>query len=147
QQGIEVLAVAITTIHPPEEIATPVRAREVAKQELAQFNQEKIQQLSEAQLRVEQILAEQKKKLVEAEQGVVEKTTKAEQEQKVAVTLAEQKFKVAQTQLEAAKDKSAAIKAKAEADAAVIRFNNTAEVAGLAARVSAFNGDGAAMAR
>jgi hypothetical protein len=124
-----------------------VRAREVAKQELAQFNQEKIQQLSEAQLRVQQFLAEQKKKLVEAEQAVVEKTTKSEQNQQVAVTLANQKFKVAETQLQAAKDKASAITAKARADAAVIRFNNAAEVSGLAARVAAFDGDGAAMAR
>jgi regulator of protease activity HflC (stomatin/prohibitin superfamily) len=147
KQGIEILAVAITSIQPPEEIATPVRAREVAKQELAQFNQEKIQQLSEAQLRVQQVLAEQKKKLVEAEQSVVEKTTRAEQEQTVAMTLAGQKLKVAQTQLEAARDKASAITAKAKADAEVIRFNNAAEVAGLAARVSAFDGDGGALAR
>ena len=137
KQGIEVLAVAITSIQPPEEIATPVRAREVAKQELAQYTQEKIQQLSESQLKVEQVLSDQKKQLVEAEQGVVEKTTKAEQEQQVAVTLAMQKFKVAETHLEAAKDKASAITAKAQAEADVIRYNNAAEVAGLAARVGA----------
>lgn len=147
KQGIEILAVAITTIQPPQEIATPVRAREVAKQELAQYNQERIQQLSEAQLRVQQVLAQQKKKLVEAEQTVVEKTTKAEQNQQVAITLASQKLKVAGTQLEAAKDKASAITAKAQAAAAVIRFNNAAEVAGLAARVAAFDGDGSALAR
>ena len=147
KQGIEILAVAITSIQPPEEIAEPVQQREVAKQKLAQFQREKIQQLSEAKLKVQVVLAEQKKKLVEAEQGVVEKTTKAEQEQQVAVTLAEQKLKVAETQLEAAKDKASAIVAKAEADADVIRFNNKAEVAGLAAQVSAFDGDGAALAR
>ena len=88
------------------------------------------------------LLAEQKKKVVEAEQEVVEKTTKAEQEQKVAETLAEQKLKVAETQLEAAKDKASAILAKAEADAEVIQFDNAAEVAGLAAQVAAFDGDG-----
>ncbi|WP_422925609.1 SPFH domain-containing protein [Singulisphaera sp. PoT] len=147
KQGIEILAVAITSIQPPEDIATPVRAREVAKQQLAQFKQEKLQQLSEAQLRVQEILADQKKRLVEAEQGVVEKTTKAEQDKEVAKTLAEQKFKVAQTRLEAAKDKASAITSKAKADADVIRFNNAAEVAGLAARVSAFDGDGSSMAR
>ena len=147
KQGIEILAVAITSIQPPEKIATPVRAREVAKQELSQYVQERLQQLSEAQLRVQVVLAEQKKKLVEAEQGVVEKTTRAAQEQAVAVTLAEQKLKVAETQLEAAKDKASAITAKARAEADVIRFNNAAEVAGLAARVAAFDGDGAAMAR
>lgn len=147
KQGVEILAVAITSIQPPEEIAEPVRAREVAKQELAQFKQETAQQMSEAQLRVQEMLAEQKKRLVEAEQSVVEKTTKSQQEQAVAVTLAEQKLKVAETQLEASKDKASAIVAKAQADADVIKYNNKAEVAGLAARVAAFNGDGAAMAR
>ena len=147
KQGIEILAVAITSIQPPQEIATPVRAREVAKQELAQYNQEKIQQLSEAQLKVQVLLAEQKKRLVEGEQTVVEQTTKAEQDQSVAVTLAEQKLKVAETQLEAAKDKAAAMIAKAEAEADVIRYNNKAELAGLATRVQAFDGDGTALAQ
>src|SRR5262245_44208977 len=104
KQGVEILAVAITSIQPPEEIAKPVRAREVAKQQLTQYKQEKIQQVSEAQLKVQEVLAEQKKKVVEADQAVVEKTTKAEQDQQVAVTLAGQKLKVAETQLEAAKD-------------------------------------------
>ncbi len=147
KQGIEVMAVAITSIQPPEAIAEPVRLREVAKQELAEFNREKLQQVSEAALKVQEMLAEQKKALVEADQSVIEKTTKAEQEQQVAVTLSEQKLKVAETQLEAAKDKASAITAKAQADADVIRFKNKAEVAGLAARVSAFSGDGSALAR
>jgi hypothetical protein len=63
------------------------------------------------------------------------------------VTLAEQKLKVAQTQLEATKDKASAVIAKAEAEAEVIKFDNAAEAAGLAAQVAAFDGDGAAMAR
>jgi regulator of protease activity HflC (stomatin/prohibitin superfamily) len=147
KQGIEILAVAITSIQPPSEITEPVQQREVAKQKLAQFLREKLQQLSEAKLRVQVVLAEQKKRVVEADQEVVQKTTKAEEEQKVAHTLAEQKLKVAQTQLEATKDKASAILAKAEADADVIKFDNAAEAAGLAAQVSAFDGDGSAMAR
>ena len=78
---------------------------------------------------------------------MIVQTTKAEQDNAVAVTLAEQKLKVTQTQLEAAKDKASAIVAKAQADADVIRFNNKAELAGLAARVAAFDGDGAALAQ
>jgi regulator of protease activity HflC (stomatin/prohibitin superfamily) len=147
KQGIEILAVALTSIQPPEDITQPVQQREVAKQKLAQFRREKLQQLSEAKLRIEIVLAEQKKRVVEAEQEVVQKTTKAEEEQKVAVTFAEQKLKVAQTQLEATKDKASAILAKAEAAAEVIKFDNAAEAAGLAAQVAAFDGDGAAMAR
>jgi hypothetical protein len=124
-----------------------VQQREVAKQQLAQFQREKLQQVSEAKLKIEVVLADQKKRVVEAEQEVIEKTTKAEEEQKVAVTLAEQKLTVAQTQFEAAKDKASAILAKAEAEAVVIKFDNAAEAAGLAAQVAAFDGDGAAMAR
>ena len=136
KQGIEILAVAITSIQPPEDIAQPVQQREVAKQKLAQFKREKIQQLSEAKLKVEVVLAEQKKRVVEAEQEVVEKTTKSEEKQQVAVTLAEQKLKVAQTALEATKDKASAVLAKAQADADVVKFDNAAEAAGLAAQVS-----------
>jgi regulator of protease activity HflC (stomatin/prohibitin superfamily) len=147
KQGIEILAVAITSIQPPDDIAQPVQQREVAKQKLAQYKREKIQQLSEAKLKVEVVLAEQKKRVVEAGQEVVQKTTKAEERQSVAVTLAEQKLKVAQTQLEATKDKASAILAKAKAEADVVKFNNAAEAAGLAAQVQAFDGDGAAMAR
>ena len=147
KQGVEILAVAITRVEPPQDIAAPVRDREVAKQELAQFNQEKIQQLSEAKLQIEVLMAEQKQKVVRAEAAVIVQSTKAEQDAGVAATLAEQKLKVTQTQLEAAKDKASAIVAKAQADADVIRFTNKADLAGLASRVAAFDGDGAALAQ
>jgi regulator of protease activity HflC (stomatin/prohibitin superfamily) len=147
KQGVEILAVAITRVEPPQDIAEPVRDREVAKQQLAQFNQEKNQQLSEAKLGIEVLMAEQKQKVVRAEALVIVQTTKAEQDAGVAATLAEQKLKVTQTQLEAAKDKASAIVAKAQADADVIRFNIRAELAGLSSRVAAFDGDGAALAQ
>lgn len=147
EMGIEVLNVSITSIRPPQDIRDPVQAREVAKQQLTQYQQEKLQQESEAQLRVQTLLADQKKALVEAEQTVIEQTTKAEQDQQVAVTLAEQNLAVAQTQLEATKDKASALVAEAQAAADVIRFKNTAELSGLAARVEAFDGDGAALAQ
>ena len=78
---------------------------------------------------------------------MIVQTTKAEEENSVAVTLAEQKLQVTQTQLQAAKDKASAIVARAQAAADVIRFNNKAELAGLASRVAAFDGDGAALAQ
>ncbi|HEX8204358.1 MAG TPA: SPFH domain-containing protein [Isosphaeraceae bacterium] len=146
-QGVDVLNVSVTSIRPPQEIRDPIQAREVAKQQLSQYQQERLQQESEAQLRVQTLLADQKKALVEAEQSVIEQTTKAEQDQRVAVTLAEQKLAVAQTQLEATKDKAAALVSEAQAAADVIRFKNTAELSGLAARVGAFDGDGSALAQ
>jgi regulator of protease activity HflC (stomatin/prohibitin superfamily) len=147
EQGIEILAVAITSITPPDAIATPVRQREVAKQQLAQFQQEKLQQISEAQLKVQELLADQKRAVVEADQAVVEQMTKTEQEQSVAKTLAEQKLAVVQTNLEAVKAKASAIISEAEAAADVMRAKNKAELAGLGARVKAFGGDGSAVAQ
>lgn len=147
RQGIDILAVAVTSIQPPEAIAVPVRDREVAKQELEQYEQERLQKDSEAMLKVQEVLAEQRKSLVEAEQAVVEQTTKARQEQAVAKTLAEQKLAVAKIGLDAVKAKAAAIEAAARANAEVIRARNKAELAGLALRVEAFGGDGAAVAQ
>lgn len=147
KQGVEIVSLAISSIQPPQAIAAPIRAREVAKQQMAQYQQEKLQQQSEARLRVEKLMAEQKKRLVEAEQQVVENVTLSQQEQAVAKTKAEQELAVAKTKLEAAQDQAKALIAKAQADADVIRFKNQAEVAGLAARVQAFNGDGQALAQ
>jgi regulator of protease activity HflC (stomatin/prohibitin superfamily) len=147
KQGVEILAVAITSIQPPEAIAQPVQQREVAKQQLEQYQQEKLQKNAEALAKVQELLADQKQAMVEAEQSVVEQTTKAEQEQAVAKTLAEQKLAVAKTGLEAVKAKADAVVAAATASADVIRFKNKAELSGLAARVAAFDGDGSAVAQ
>ncbi|RUL82777.1 SPFH domain-containing protein [Tautonia sociabilis] len=147
EQGIDILQVAVTSASAPEEIRAPVRAREVAKQQLDQFLQEKIQQESQAELRVKNLLAEQKAKLIEAEQQVIEQKTKAMQDQQVAVLNGEQRLAVAETQLEAARSRAAALLAEAQAEADVIRFQNEADLAGLALRVSAFGGDGGSLAR
>ena len=147
EQGVDIVQVAVTSASAPEEIRAPVRAREVAKQQLDQFLQEKIQQESQAELRVKNLLAEQKARLIEAEQEVVEQKTRAMQDQEVAVTNAEQRLAVARTQLEAARSKASALLSEAQASADVIRFKNQADLAGLALRVSAFGGDGGALAR
>jgi hypothetical protein len=89
--------------------------------------------------------AEQKSKLVDAEREVIQLTTRAEQEQEVAQRAAEQRLSVAQTGLEAAKDQAAALVSEAQAAADVIRFKNTADLAGLKTRVQAFEGDGGSL--
>lgn len=142
KQGVEIVTVSITQPKVPEEIKAPIQAREVAKQLLAQYQQEKLKRDSEAQLRIQETLVEQRKSLVEAEREVIQRITLAEQGQRVAVTQAERDLAVAKTRLEAAKDKAAAVINEAEADADVIRFQNKAEVAGLQERVAAFGGNG-----
>ena len=145
--GIEVIQSLITKIRPPQQIATPVREREIAKQQELQYQQQILQQESEQKLAIEKAMVVQKQALVAAEQDVVKVTTKAKQEQQVALTKAAEQLAVAQLKLDASKDEAAAIEAKGKAVADVIRFENEAESAGWKKAVESFSGDGQAYAQ
>lgn len=128
--GIEIVQALITRINPPQAIATPVRSREVAHQQLKQYKEQKLQQEQEALLAIEKGLIGQKKSLVEADQKVIEKITKAKEEQQVAITKAEETLEVAKRDLSAATDKSIAIMSRKKAEASIIEFKNQAESSG-----------------
>jgi len=140
--GIEIIQALITRIRPPEQIAQPVRTREIAKQQELQFKQQTLQQESEQKLAVGKALVEQKQALVGAAQRVVQITTQAMQEQEVALTKANEQLAVAQLKLDASIDEAAAIEARGKAIADVVRFDNEAEAAGWKKAVEAFDGDG-----
>lgn len=144
--GIEIVQALITRINPPQAIATPVRAREVAHQQLKQYQEQKLQQQQEALLAVEKALIDQKKSLVSADQQVVQKVTKANEGQQVAVTKAEQDLEVAKRDLAAAQDQAAAIMSRKKAEAGIIEFKNQAESAGWKRAVEAM-GSGEEYAR
>lgn len=145
--GIEVIQALVTRIRPPEQIADPVRQREIAKQKELQYKQQTIQQESEQKLAVEKALVDQKQALVAAEQAVVKITTKATQEQEVAITKANENLAVSQLKLDASIDEAAAIEARGKAAADVVRFDNEAEAAGWKKAVEAFGGDGQSYAQ
>lgn len=145
--GIEIIQALVTKIRPPQQIADPVRQREIAKQQELQYKQQVLQQESEQKLAIEKALVAQKQALVQAEQEVVKLTTQAMQEQEVAVTKANENAAVAQLKLDASLDEAAAIEAKGQAVADVVRFNNEAEAAGWQTAVEAFSGDGSAYAQ
>ena len=147
EQGIEIVQALITKIKPPQAIALPLRAREVAAQQLKQYTQQALQQNQEAKLATETALIEQKKELVKADRGVITETIKAEAEQGVALAEANRDREVAAKQLEAAKDRAEAILARATAEAAVIGFENEADAAGWKKAVEALGNDGEAYAR
>ncbi|MCA9082461.1 MAG: hypothetical protein KDA81_00330 [Planctomycetaceae bacterium] len=140
--GIEIIQALITRIRPPEQIAQPVRDREIAKQQEMQYKQQTLQQESEQKLAVGKAMVEQKQALVSADQMVVQITTQAMQEQEVAVTKANENLAVAQLKLDASMDEAAAIEARGKAAADVVRFDNEAEAAGWKKAVEAFSGDG-----
>ncbi len=146
-QGIEIIQALITRIRPPQKIAKPVRERQLAAQQQQQYQKQIVQQESEKQLAIETELIKQKQELVEADRKVVRTVTEATREQEVALIQAQQKLRVAELNLEAAADLAAAIKAKGEATAEVIKFENAAEAAGWKRAVEAFSNDGDAYAR
>lgn len=147
QQGIEIVQALITRIKPPEEIRQPVREREIASQELKQYQQQKLQQDQEAALARETATIAQRKRLVDAEREVVKLVTEAEKHKEVAMEEANRDKEVAEKKLEAAKDQAAATLAAKRAEAAVIVFENQAEAAGWKKSVEALGNDGEAFAR
>jgi len=147
QQGIEIVQAVITQIKPPNAIAIPVRAREVARQQMKQYQQQGLQQAEEASLATETELIQQGQRLVEAEQEVIVLKTAALKRQEVAIEEANRDKAVAEENLAATKDKAAAITATKTAEAAIIDFENEADAAGWKAAVAAFDGDGEAYSR
>lgn len=145
--GIEVVQALITKVNPPQAIAKPVRDREVAKQKLGQFKEQKLQQLAEANLATEKALIDQRQALVAADQKVVQQTTEAKQKQQVAVTKANEDKKVAEFDLKAAKDQALASLSKKKSEAGIIEFQNQADAAGWKKAIDALGGDGEAFAR
>jgi regulator of protease activity HflC (stomatin/prohibitin superfamily) len=147
KSGIEIVQALITRINPPQAIAGPVRDREIARQQLAQYKEQVLQQGAEAKLAVEKAMIKRRQELIAAEQSVAQNVTKAQQEQQVAITKANELLVVAERDLEASKDQAAAMLARKKADAGVIEFENMAEAAGWKKTIEALGGDGQAYAQ
>jgi regulator of protease activity HflC (stomatin/prohibitin superfamily) len=146
-QGIDIVQALITRISPPQQIALPVRERQIAVQQAEQYIKQIEQQASEQQLKIEQELVKQKQVLVEVEREVVTITVEAQRQQEVSVIEANQRKKVAEVELVAAEDQAQAITALGEAAAEVISFENAAEAAGWEKSVAAYEGNGDEFAR
>lgn len=146
EQGIEIRAALIRRIVPPPEIADPISDRQIAGQQIRQYEQEIKVAESEAELVKEQELQKQKQAIGVANKAVVTTIKDAEQAKSVALTAARQKLEVAKLMLKAADETAAALVSRGEAEAAVVRLNFEAEAIPLQQAVSAF-GDGETYAR
>lgn len=163
--GIEIVQAVITEIDPPNQIAEPVRAREIAHQQEVRYKQETLQAEQEQVLEKEKATVEQRTALVAANQEVVKKVKQAEEAQEVELTKAseelavaklvqkqklteaEKRKAVAELQLQAAKDKASAIVARGKAEAEVVTANHSATAAGWKKNVDAYEGNGLSYAR
>lgn len=139
RQGIIIHSVLVNDIEPPEDIARPIRDRQVAKEELARNRIQLDRAKAEQSLARQTVLVAQEKARVDAETEQKRAVIKAENDQKVALIEQEQKLAVAKAELAAAKLEAEAILSRGRADATVIVANNQAAAEALRASVAAFS--------
>lgn len=146
KQGIEIRQALVRDIEPPQAIKEPINEREIAREQIKQYEQQILVAKTQSELTTQEMMAEQNKAIGDANRQVVTITKKAEQERDVAVTRANQELAVAKLKLEAAQKESEALLQRGQADAAVILLDKEAEAKPLAEQVHAF-GDGTAYAQ
>lgn len=139
-QGIEIRAALIRRIDPPSEIAGPISERQVAGQQIRQYENEIKVADSQAQLVEQQELQKQNQEIGKINREAVAITIDAEQRKAVALTQANQQLEVARLELEAAKADAESAIARGTADAEIIRLGFEAQSRPLAAAVHAFGG-------
>jgi regulator of protease activity HflC (stomatin/prohibitin superfamily) len=141
-QGIIIRSVLVNDIVPPPAIATPIRDREVAKEELARNAVQLQQAKAEQSLARETELIGQQDVKVKSETEKSTRTIGAEGQQRIALIEQERALAVAKADLAAAELQAGAIIARGRADADVILAQNVAEAEALRASVSAFSTPG-----
>jgi regulator of protease activity HflC (stomatin/prohibitin superfamily) len=139
KQGIVIHSVLVGDIVPPEDIAKPIRAREVAKEEKKRNEVQVRQAVAEQSLAKQGELVKQETARVIAETSVRKRVIAAKNSQLVALIEQEKLLVVAKADLSAAKALAQAIKARGSAEAAVIRAQNEAEASALRTGVAAFS--------
>jgi regulator of protease activity HflC (stomatin/prohibitin superfamily) len=146
KQGIEIKQALVRNIVPPDAIKQPINDREIAREQIIQFEQQIKVAQSQAQLATQEETANQNKAIGDANTDVVKVVKGAEQERDVAVTQAEQRLAVAKLKLEAAQREADAILARGQAEANVTLLQKQAQAEPLRQTVAAF-GDGDTYAR
>jgi regulator of protease activity HflC (stomatin/prohibitin superfamily) len=146
KEGIVVRQALVRNIEPPDAIKQPINEREIAKEQILQFEQQIKVAKSMATLTAQQEMAKQNQAIGQMTADVVGITKKAEQEQDVAVTKAEQDLAVAKLRLQAAQKEADALISRGQAEADVILLNKQAEAEPLRKQINAF-GDGETYAR
>jgi regulator of protease activity HflC (stomatin/prohibitin superfamily) len=146
KQGIEIHQALARDIEPPQAIKEPINDREIAKEQILQYDQQILVARTQAELTTQEQMADQNKAIGDANRQVVTIVKKAEQLKDVAVTQANQALAVAKLRLEAAQKEADALLQRGQAEAAVVLLQKEAEAKPLAQQVQAF-GDGNAYAQ
>ena len=140
-QGIMISSALVRQIAPPDEIAKPIKDRELAARMRDMYEPQKERERQQKLLAMEEKMKDRKTLLTQTEADASVAVTKAMQEKEVATIAAERELAVAQLQLQAAQNQAQAVVATGKAKADVIVFKNAAEAQGLKNSAAAF-GDG-----
>ena len=137
--GISLNSVLIRDIFAPQEVASIIRARELAVQEAKKIDQQIVQAKSQAELGRQKALAERNTKTVAAETERIQRKIAAEQTQSVETITAQTRLEVASVNLKSAEAQAAARLAQAEADRKVVEARTTAEANVLKSEISVYS--------
>ncbi len=137
-KGILIKSVLINDIEPPQEIATPIREREIAKEELNRNANQLLQAKAEQNLARSDELVKQEQEKVKAKTQNLVKVIDAENQKKVALIRQEKLLNMERTFLEASKKEAQAIFARGKAQADVVILETTAEAESLKKGIDAF---------
>ncbi len=139
--GVSLNSVLIRDIFAPQEVASIIRARELAVQEGLRIEQQIVQAKSQAELERQKALAEQNSARVAAETESIQAKIAAEQRSAEQVIAAEARLEVAERELKAAQADAAAKLTVAEADRKVVEAQTKAAADVLRQEVAAYGGD------
>ncbi|RME74122.1 MAG: hypothetical protein D6785_16215, partial [Planctomycetota bacterium] len=140
REGILIRSALIRNVSPPDEIAKPIREREIAIRNAEKYKKQMEREKQEKNLAMEKKLEERQTLVTQAMASQDVARVNAEKKMAVALTLAKQELEVAKKQYEAAKDQAEAQITEGRAKAYVIYQKNKAEAAGLREAASSFGG-------
>lgn len=138
EMGVDVRAVTLADMRPPDELSDQISQRELARVEREKNVVLLRQYQAEQELKAKEALKQQAREKVEAETRVVQAKTKATQMLEVEESRLKQDLTNAQVTLDAARQQAEATLAHGRADAAVIQLQNEATVSGLKTAVDGF---------
>jgi regulator of protease activity HflC (stomatin/prohibitin superfamily) len=137
-KGILIKSVLINDITPPQEIATPIREREIAKEELNRNLQQLKQAMAEQDLAHSEEKMKQEKEVVQAKTENKVKIIQATNRKKVAMIEQEKLLKMEATILEASQKEAHAILSRGKAQSEVVFVSAKAEAESLKKSIEAF---------
>lgn len=137
-KGIVIKAVLINDIEAPQDIAKPIREREIAKEEFNRNKNQLLQAQAEQNLARSEELVKQEKEKVNAKTTNLVKIIDAQNNLKVALIEQDKLLSMEKTFLEASKREAQAILSRGKAQADVVALQNTAEGEAMKKGIDAF---------